>query len=73
MALATTTTFLFTSLLGAPEADRVTSIPGFDANFTFDVYSGYLQVAGPVPASCESGGKRRCFTVGSSCLSPLTH
>lgn len=58
MALATTTTFIFTSLLGAPEADRVTSIPGFDANFTFDVYSGYLQVAGPVPASCESGGKR---------------
>jgi len=37
----------FTLVPGAPAADLVTSLPGFESGWPFKVYSGYLHVPGP--------------------------
>ena len=51
--------------VAAPTADRVTSIPGFKFPATFDVFSGYLHVPGPIPSTDNPnsrGGASGCST-----------
>ena len=42
---------VLSATLGAPDADLVTSLPGFNGSWPFKVYSGMLTVPGPFALS----------------------